>query len=255
MNRAHASLMPATELLCLQGVTRRFDAITVADEIDLRFTAGQPVGVIGPNGAGKTSLLNLIGGQLRPDRGRILFAGHDITHWSASRRCRVGIGRTYQIPQPFGGMTVHDNVRVGAVFGAGMSLAAAREWADECLQRCGLWAQRFDLAGSLRLLDRKRLELARALACRPKLLLLDEIGGGLTDAEVQVLITVIHELIASGVTIVWIEHIVHALVAVVERLVVLDFGRVIADGNPHRVLQEPAVRQIYLGVEANVENG
>jgi branched-chain amino acid transport system ATP-binding protein len=238
-------------LLAVQGVAKRFGAVVVAGGIDLTLAAGQPVGIIGPNGAGKSSLLNLIGGQLRPDAGRILLDGEAITDWPPSRRCRAGIGRSYQIPHPFAGMSVLDNVRVGAVFGARESAAGALDRAWLCLEQCGLASRAHELAGALRLLDRKRLELARALATRPRLLLLDEIGGGLLEHEVHALVETIHGIQAAGVTVVWIEHIVHALLAVVRRLIVLNFGCVIADGVPQEVMRDPVVREIYLGREAD----
>lgn len=241
-------------MLRVEGLRKAFGAVVVADGIDLELMPEVPVGIIGPNGAGKSSLLNLVGGQLTPDEGRVLLDTHDVTHWPASRRCHAGLGRTYQIPHPFGRMTVLENVEVGAVFGAHMGAAEARRWALECLTLCGLTHRQTELAGELRLLDRKRLELARALATRPRLLLLDEIGGGLTEHEVHALIETIRAVQSMGVTIVWIEHIVHALVAVVERLIVLHFGRILADGPPRTVLQDPLVREIYLGLQADVES-
>jgi branched-chain amino acid transport system ATP-binding protein len=186
---------------------------------------------------------------VRPDSGRVLFDGVDISALRPSQRCRAGIGRSYQIPHPFAGMTVFENVLVGATFGAGVGEAAATPHAFEVLERTGLLAKANWLAGALPLLDRKRLELARALATRPRLLLLDEIGGGLTEHEVHALIETIRAIRAEGVTIVWIEHIVHALLAVVDRLVALNFGRLLVDGEPHAVMADPAVREIYLGID------
>lgn len=238
-------------LLSVQAVSKRYGALTVTDSLTLAVPEGQALGIIGPNGAGKTTLLNLIGGDVRPDSGRIEFDGVDISQMRPSQRCRAGIGRSYQIPHPFGGMTVFENVLVGATFGAGQSEAQARPHALAVLERTGLMHRADTLAGSLSLLDRKRLELARALATRPRLLLLDEIGGGLTEHEVHELIETIRAIRAEGVTIVWIEHIVHALLAVVDRLVAIDFGRLLADGEPHAVMAAPAVRDIYLGIDAD----
>ena len=210
---------------------------------------GEALGIIGPNGAGKTTLMNLIAGDVPVDGGRILFDGQDITAWTPQRRCRAGIARSYQIPHPFVGLTVLENVLVGAVFGAGHGERAARPLASQALARTGLADKAARLAGSLPLLDRKRLELARALATEPKLLLLDEIAGGLTEHEVQALLDTIRGIRAEGVTVVWIEHIVHALLAVVDRLVALDFGRLITQGEPHAVMADPAVREIYMGID------
>jgi branched-chain amino acid transport system ATP-binding protein len=193
--------------------------------------------------------MNLIAGDLPVDAGTIRFDGRDITRLPAPQRCRAGIARSYQIPHPFVGLTVLENVLVGAVFGAGHGERAARPLALRALERTGLAAKANRLAGALPLLDRKRLELARALATEPKLLLLDEIAGGLTEHEVHELLDTIRAIRAEGVTIVWIEHIVHALLAIVDRLVALDFGRMITQGEPHAVMADPAVREIYMGID------
>ncbi|MBL0151198.1 MAG: ABC transporter ATP-binding protein [Ideonella sp.] len=242
--------MPAP-LLQVEAVSKRYGALTVTDQLTLAVPAGQALGIVGPNGAGKTTLLNLIGGDVRPDSGRILFDGADISALRPAQRCRAGIGRSYQIPHPFGGMTVYENVLVGATFGAGRGEAQAEDHALAVLERTGLLRRANTLAGTLPLLDRKRLELARALATNPRLLLLDEIGGGLTEHEVHALIETIRAIRTDGVTIVWIEHIVHALLAVVDRLIAIDFGRLLADGDPHAVMADPAVREIYLGIDAD----
>ncbi|HMN78960.1 MAG TPA: ABC transporter ATP-binding protein [Burkholderiaceae bacterium] len=238
-------------LLKLERVNKRYGALIVTDEVDLAVPAGQALGIIGPNGAGKTTLLNLIGGDVAPDEGRILLDGIDITGRTPSQRCHAGIGRSYQIPHPFGGMTVYENVLVGATFGAGQREAQAEPRVMDILARTGLAPHANRLAGTLPLLDRKRLELARALATCPRLLLLDEIGGGLTEHEVLALVDTIRALRADGVTILWIEHIVHALLAVVDRLVVLDFGRLLADGEPRAVMAMPEVREVYLGIDVD----
>lgn len=236
-------------LLELESVSRSFGSLKVTDGLTLAVAPGQALGIIGPNGAGKTTLMNLIAGDLPLDAGTIRFDGRDITQLPAPQRCRAGIARSYQIPQPFVGLTVLENVLVGAVFGAGHGERAARPLALRALERTGLAAKANRLAGSLPLLDRKRLELARALATEPKLLLLDEIAGGLTEHEVHELLDTIRTIRAEGVTIVWIEHIVHALLAIVDRLVALDFGRMITQGEPHAVMADPAVREIYMGID------
>jgi branched-chain amino acid transport system ATP-binding protein len=249
MSTATASAAVARPLLELQGVSRSFGSLKVTDQLNLAVAPGEALGIIGPNGAGKTTLMNLVAGDVAPNAGRIVFDGQDVTALPPQRRCRLGMARSYQIPHPFTGLTVYENVLVGAVFGKGLSERAARPLALNALQRTGLAAKADRLAGSLPLLDRKRLELARALATQPKLLLLDEIAGGLTEHEVHELLDTIRALRAEGITLVWIEHIVHALLAVVDRLVALDFGRLITQGEPHAVMADPAVREIYMGID------
>jgi branched-chain amino acid transport system ATP-binding protein len=234
-------------ILSVHGLTRAFGGLTVVDDVSLEVDAGTALGVVGPNGAGKTTLLNLLDGVLAADAGRIELDGRDVTRAPAAQRCRAGIGRTYQTPRPFSGMTVFENVLVGAVHGAGLQAGAAHRAALDCLDRTGLLDRANALAGDLRLLDRKRLELARALACAPRLLLLDEIAGGLTDAELPELIGIVREVRDSGTAVIWIEHIVHALVEVADRMLCLAQGAVLAEGAPSDVLADPAVREVYLG--------
>jgi len=237
-------------LLELQAVSKSFGALVVADKVDLRLATGEALGIIGPNGAGKSTLFNLIAGLLRPASGVILLDGRDITSMPAERRCRAGIGRSFQIPQPFDSLTVFENTAVAALFGGGLSQAEATGFCGDILEMTGLAGKANLLAGGLRLLDRKRLELARALATNPRVLLLDEIAGGLTEAECQQLVATINALRGRGVAIIWIEHVVHALLAVVDRLLVLDFGRVVAEGNPEDVMRSEIVQAIYMGVPA-----
>lgn len=240
-----------TALLSVTDLRKSFGAVIVADGTSFEVPSGSAVGILGPNGAGKTSLFNLITGALRPDSGRITFSGDDITRESAANRCKRGIARSFQVPQPFAGMTVFENALVGATQGARLSGSEAESHAFEVLESTGL-SQKANLrAGSLTLLERKRLELARALAARPKLLLLDEIAGGLTEAECIGLIDTIKRIHANGTTIIWIEHVVHALLAVVEQLVVIDFGRKIAEGDPKAVMESDIVQEIYLGIEGD----
>lgn len=236
-------------LLQLESVSRSFGSLKVTDRLTLDVRRGEALGIIGPNGAGKTTLMNLIAGDVLPDGGRIVFDGRDITRLPPAARCHAGIGRSYQVPHPFVGLTVFENVLVGATFGARRSEAQARPVALQVLERTGLAAKANRLAGSLPLLDRKRLELARALATGPQLLLLDEIAGGLTEHEVHELVATIRSIRDEGITIVWIEHIVHALLAVAERLVALDFGRLLTQGEPAAVMADPAVQEIYMGMD------
>ena len=232
------------------GVRKRFGALVVLDGVDFAVGADEGVGIVGPNGAGKTTLLNVLAGTYRPDGGRILFRGDDVTARSAARRSRLGIGRAHQVPRPFGGMTVFENLLVGAGAGGGRRGRDSYRHAIEALELCALGDLANRRAESLGLLHRKRLELARALATGPEVLLLDEIGGGLTDAEAAELVETVAELRRRGIAIVWIEHIVHVLVRAVERLVCMDGGRVIADGDPAEVMRDTAVVDAYLGSAA-----
>jgi branched-chain amino acid transport system ATP-binding protein len=239
-----------TALLRLDRVCKSFGSLTVADEVSFELQEGEALGIIGPNGAGKSTLFNLITGGLRPQSGRIHLAGRDITDLPPHERCRAGIGRSYQIPHPFSKMTVLENLLVGAVFASGRSERACYDHCVAVLGATGLLARANQRAGTLTLLGRKRLELARALATRPRVLLLDEIAGGLTEHECRELVGTIRAIHASGTAIVWIEHIVHALTAVVGRLLVINFGRLLAQGEPRAVMADPAVREVYLGIEA-----
>ena len=238
-------------ILTLSRVSKRYGAIVVADAIDLAVEEGEALGIIGPNGAGKTSLFNLVAGTVAVGSGTVVFAGRDVTRLDAAARCRLGISRSFQIPHPFAGMTVFENLVVGAAFGGGLAERDAYGKAVEVLRLTGLAAKANALAGSLTLLERKRLEMARALATSPKLLLLDEIAGGLSEHECRDLVATINALRATGVSIVWIEHVVHALLAVVDRLIVIDFGRKIAEGEPKSVMASREVGEIYLGLEAD----
>jgi branched-chain amino acid transport system ATP-binding protein len=237
-------------LLRLQALSKSFGSLKVVDSVDLALEAGIALGVVGPNGAGKTTLFNLVSGALSPDAGRIRFDGRDITRDPPHKRCAAGIARTFQIPQPFARLTVFENLLVAATHARKLGERDAALACGEIVERTGLIRAANRIAGSLTLLDRKRLELARALATGPRLLLLDEIAGGLTEAECAELIATIGDIKRAGVTIVWIEHVVHALLAVADRLAVLDFGRKIADGEPKAVMESAQVREIYLGMAA-----
>ena len=237
-------------LLEVAGLKKSFGSIIVADHLDLAIAQGEAVGIIGPNGAGKTTLFNLIAGGLSPSAGSIRLDGRDLKGMPPQGRCRAGIGRTHQIPQPFEKLTVFENLLVGAVCGRRKAERDVAQSCGEILERLGLIKRANTLAGGLTLLERKRLEMARALATAPRLLLLDEIAGGLTEGECLELVATIREIRRTGVAILWIEHVVHALFAVIDRLVVLNFGRKIAEGAPKEVMQRPDVRQIYIGIEA-----
>lgn len=237
-------------LLTLQSVTKSYGALKVTDDISLSVDQGQTLGILGPNGAGKTTLFNLISGDVRSDRGQMHFDGQDIARLKAHQRCRAGIGRSYQVPQPFGNMTVFENLVTAACFGGGQTEREAWETAHEVLQQTGLLTHANKPAGSLTLLNRKRLELARALATRPKLLLLDEIAGGLTEHEAHELVEELQRIKAQGMTMIWIEHVVHALLSIADRLFVINFGCKLAEGEPRAVMDNPEVRRVYMGMEA-----
>jgi branched-chain amino acid transport system ATP-binding protein len=239
-----------TDVLTLANVSKSFGALKVTDDVSFSVPRGQALGIIGPNGAGKSTLFNLITGNFLPDAGQITFLGRDVTRVAAMDRVRMGVGRSFQIPQPFEGLTVFENLLTAAAHGRGRREAEVQDDCVDILRDTELLARANLLAGSLSLLDRKRLELARAMATGPELLLLDEIAGGLTEGECQALVATIRGLHAKGVTIIWIEHVLHALISVVERLLVLDFGRVIGIGEPAAIMASREVREIYLGIEA-----
>jgi branched-chain amino acid transport system ATP-binding protein len=235
-------------ILELDGLRKAFGNVVVADGLSFSVAAGETVGMVGPNGAGKTSILNLIAGNIAPDAGRVMLDGQDITGVAAHARARMGLGRTHQVPRPFEALTVFENALLGADHagrerrtGTSVEAAVAALEVAELLPRANV------LARSLPLLDRKRLELARALATQPRVLLLDEIAGGLTEPEIESLTATIRRLGETGVAVIWIEHIVAALLQVVRRLIAIDAGRILADGEPPAVLADPAVRAVYLG--------
>ncbi|MBV9449611.1 MAG: ATP-binding cassette domain-containing protein [Streptosporangiaceae bacterium] len=236
-------------LLQLDQVTKRFGRVVIAEDLSLAVGPGDTVGIVGPNGAGKTSLFGLISGDLSPAAGRISFAGRDVTKLDAAARCRLGIGRTYQVPRPFTDMTVFENVLVAAQQGAGLRRKASYDAAVHALERTAMAGQANIPAERLGLLARKRLELARALASRPDLLLLDEVAGGLTDPEVAQLVEIVRGINAEGTAVIWIEHVVRALTALVTRLICLSGGQFVGDGDPAGVLANPKVREVYLGSE------
>ncbi len=234
-------------LLVGAEVTKRFGALTVLDGVNFALAAKEAVGIVGPNGAGKTTLLNVLAGAYPPSAGTISFDGVDVTARDAAQRCRLGIARSHQIPRPFGGMTVFENCFVAATTGGALSGQRAYQSCVDALGLCQMLHFANRRAETLGLLDRKRLELARALATGPQVLLLDEIGGGLTDEEANNLVETIQVLRGRGLAIVWIEHIVHVLIRVVERLVCMDAGRIIADGKPDAVIADAAVIDAYIG--------
>ena len=236
-------------MLELIGLSCRFGGLNVIDRLNLTVAEGEILGIIGPNGAGKSTLFNLIGGNLTPNDGRIVYAGRDITGMATWDRCRLGIGRTFQIPKPFHQMTVFENVLVASVHGAGSAVARAKDRAEAVLEQTGLWRRQAVHAGQLSLLDLKRLELAKALALSPKLLLLDELAGGLTEAECNSLLDIVRAVHGQGTTVVWIEHVIRALRRIAGQLAVLYGGSIFASGTPESVLADARVKEVYLGAE------
>jgi branched-chain amino acid transport system ATP-binding protein len=235
-------------LLELAGVSKRFGAVVAADSVDLSVTEGEALGIIGANGAGKSSLFNLVTGVLKADSGTIRLDGRDITRDPVQARCHAGIGRSFQIPRPFESLSVFENLLVAAQFGRREAGSVAH--CAEVLERTGLAAKANVVAGKLTLLDRKRLELARSMATRPRLLLLDEIAGGLTEPEARLLVEELKRIKARGVTMIWIEHVVHALLSLADRLFVINFGQKLAEGEPRAVMGDAEVRRVYMGMEA-----
>ena len=238
-------------VLELVGVSKQFGTLTVLDSLNASVGRGAALGVVGPNGAGKTTMLNILAGDLAPTQGKVLFNGSDITHMPSHERCQIGIGRTSQIPRPFEGLTVFENVLVGATFGRNKAriTTTQHEASMNALDRVGMTGKANVLAGQLTLLERKRLELGRALALEPSVLLLDEIAGGLTELEVLELVDTIMTIRKSGVTLVWIEHIVHALLKVVDQLLAIDYGKMLMIGDPQEVMASPAVQSVYMGAQ------
>jgi branched-chain amino acid transport system ATP-binding protein len=236
-------------LLELQGVAKTFGGLRAIQSLDLALAEGEILGLIGPNGAGKTTLFNLITGVYRPSGGRVMFQGQDITRLGPALRCKRGIARTFQLIRPFSQMTVLDNVCVGAIYGrqpARNRYQAERE-AHAILEKIGLAERRNVLAHTLTLVDRKRLELARALATHPVLLLLDELLAGLNPSEVLAALDVIRQIRAEGTTIIMVEHLVKAVFGISDRVVVLAFGEKIAEGVPSAVATDSRVIEAYLG--------
>jgi branched-chain amino acid transport system ATP-binding protein len=238
-----------TALLTLDGVSKRFRGLVAVDQVSLAVPQGAIFAVIGPNGAGKTTLFNMIAGAMAPDAGSIRFAGKEVHGLPADAVCRRGIARTFQIVRPFPGLSVEDNVVIGALLHR-RSVDDARAQTRLLLARLELFDKRHRIASTLTLPDRKRLEVARALATEPQLLLLDEVMAGLRPTETDRMVAILQSLNRDGVTILLIEHVMRAVMALASRVLVLDHGVAIAEGAPETVVRDPAVVQSYLGAEA-----
>ncbi len=242
-----ADTRQTTVVLETEGLMKSFGGVQVIDDLSVQLNEGEALGIVGPNGAGKTTLFNMISGVYRADGGRVVFKGRDITHLSRQGRCRAGIGRTFQIPKPFSEMSVFENVLVCSTYARGLRERASYARCVETLELTHLTDKANQQAGKLTLLNRKRLELARALAGDPSVLLLDEIAGGLTEAEVEELILTIRDLHSAGYSIIWIEHIVHALLATVDRIFAISAGRKLIEGEPSEVMCSDEVQACYMG--------
>ncbi|HEY7299463.1 MAG TPA: ABC transporter ATP-binding protein [Xanthobacteraceae bacterium] len=237
-----------TALLEVGGLAKRFGGLQAVRHLDLAVYEGEIVGLIGPNGAGKSTVFNLINGVHRPDSGRILFEGRDITGEPPYRIARAGLARAQQITQPLAGLSVLDNCTVGACFGReNLPLSQARDVAREVAKSVGLGDRLDTLAGTLTTAGKKRLELARALSARPRLLLLDEVLAGLNPSETEAMIATVRRIQEGGVAILMIEHIMRAIMSLSDRIIVLDLGRKLAEGRPLEIAENPAVIAAYLG--------
>jgi len=238
-----------TDLLVVKDLSLSFGSLIAVSNLSFEVHSGEILGIIGPNGAGKTTVFNLLTGVMKPDAGSIILDGQDITHLSPARRCRAGIGRTYQVPRPFTKMTVLENLMVAAVHGGGLLEKKAMETSDKILELIDLTSVRNSFAGSLSLLDRKRLELGRALASQPSLILIDEVAGGLTEKEVEQLLAIVKEIQRQGITIIWIEHIMMMMSEGADRVLCIAEGKRMQCGDPSEVMCSPEVLECYLGEE------
>jgi branched-chain amino acid transport system ATP-binding protein len=235
-------------LLSVQRVSKRFGGLQALLNVSFDLPEGQILGLIGPNGAGKTTLFNAINGVYPPEEGKIIFRDNDVTSMKTYHHARLGMARTHQIVQPLNDLTVRENVMVGACFGReNMSLSQAAEVADEVLEFVGLDARAEQPAGSLNVAQKKRLEMARALASRPYLLLLDEVLAGLNLSEIEAMTKTVRKIREQGITIIMIEHVMKAVMNVSDRIIVLDYGQQIAEGTPEEIANHPKVIEAYLG--------
>jgi branched-chain amino acid transport system ATP-binding protein len=238
-------------LLNVRGVTKRFGGLVALRSVSFKVEKGELLAIIGPNGSGKTTLFNVISGVYKPDEGSIFFEGVDITRYPPHKRARIGIGRAFQIPRPFPGMSVRESVAVGALFGmtaGNISVDDALKTADEILKIVGLYEKRLELAGKLTGPEKKMLELARAIAMKPKLLLLDEVMAGMPPSEIDRLSKIVRDLAEEGVsTVSLVEHVMRAVAKIAVRALVLHRGEIVIEGPVEEILRSDKLREIYLG--------
>lgn len=242
-------------LLEAQGLTRRFGGLVAVREVDLTLRPGEVLGLIGPNGAGKTTLFNLLSGSLRPDAGSVRLLAREIGGLAPHRVCRFGLARTFQVPRPFLSLSAFESVLVGAQFGRRDRAVPPALRADRCLEVAGLLSRRAAPVHTLNLAERKRLDLARALATRPRVLLVDEVAAGLNPSEVRETVDILRRIHETGIGIVYVEHVMEAVMDLSDRVQVLDQGATIAVGSPSEVTRNPVVIEAYLGRSANPEEG
>jgi len=235
------------QLLLVRNVTKRFGGVTALNNVSFSVVEGEIVGLMGPNGAGKTTLFNVVSGNIKPDSGRIYLKGNDITYLKPHEITRLGIARTYQIPQPFMSLSVYNNLLVAAIYGAGLQRREAEKKVEDVMDLVGIKEKCDLLPSELTLVDLRRLELARALSTSPFLLLIDEAGAGLTEKEIPQLIEVVKRIHELGVTIILVEHMMAVLVATSDRVIVLNNGQILAEGTPETVMNDINVIQAYLG--------
>jgi branched-chain amino acid transport system ATP-binding protein len=236
-----------TPILSIEGVTKAFGGLVAVNDLSMDIYEGEAVGLMGPNGAGKTTVINIICGQYKPDWGAIKFRDNDISGFPPHRICHLGISRTYQIPQPFANMTALQNVTVAAMYGRGIGKSAARTEADKIIDLVGLSDRRDVPARDLMAVTLKRLELARAMATSPKLLLIDEVGAGLTEAEIPNLLKILEQVRSMGITYILIEHVLKVMMEAVDRITVIEYGTKIAEGTPAEIMEDNKVITAYFG--------
>ena len=236
-----------SNILTFENVNSGYGRVKILNDLSFEVKEGEILGVIGPNGCGKTTMLNTLAGLIRPLSGKMIYDGRDISRLPPFTRCKLGIGRTFQVPRPFTGMTLLENVLVAAVQGAGMSIHAGKELSEKCLETVGLADRKDEKAGALTLLDHKKLEVARALGTCPKLLLLDEVAAGLTEAETHEVMKLVARLKQQNLSIVWIEHILDVMRRSTDRLMCMAEGKNVITGTPDEVTESSIVEELYLG--------
>ena len=234
-------------LLSINGITKRFGGLVALEDVSFDVHAGEVVGLMGPNGAGKTTLLNIIAGEYAPDAGKIKFKGNDITNCPPHKVCHIGIARTYQIPLPFVTLSARENLLVAALYGRELKKSDAERENDKIFDLVNLSEKKNDLAGDLPILSLKKLEIARALARNPELILLDEVAAGSTEVEIPEILATIKEIRTMGITVVLVEHVMKVMVNAVDRIIVIDKGMKIAEGEPKEVMENSRVIEAYFG--------